>query len=104
MSRTDRDVLGYLAKDLNEEITATIKGKKQKISKAEYLGRSVITDALPAPLAQKLKALETLNKLGLLKSLQLEGERISELEQQVRDERERGDRRQLVAREKLVTY
>ena len=46
--------------------TITIDGKKQPISSAALLARTVIRNAINAPLAQQIKALRMLKDLGIL--------------------------------------
>ncbi len=89
--RSERDLLGFIAVALDEEVSPTIGGKPQKMSAAEYIARSVVKYGMSGTPIERLRALQMFEKLGLLKSLELESRIISDLKEDLKHERLRNE-------------
>lgn len=76
-----KPIMEGIADHLCEMVTVTINGKKKKVPLSEVIVKSFITDLAKAPLKEKLKALQLLDRLGVLslhysKIMELDSEKV----------------------------
>jgi hypothetical protein len=94
----DHDVVGHLAKLLNEPVTVTVAGKKVSMSKAEALATNMINGPLKNGFDDQLKAFQLFAKLGLLDGIKADAAENAELREELEAARDRLDAERTVGR------